>query len=177
MRVGQAPQEVADQGKGSRPQFRLRSQDSGPRQQPGPGLPALGSGPLSSARSPGSAGAAGTGGSGWAAAPPGLPAPSSFAASLERPEGCPPPGRGCSLAEVLGREAEGSDTGRPPLGSEGETGWGAVLGGPESGVKAAEPRAPSGGPRSNRGRKSPRAQGGRPRQAAPAGGQRRRSWR
>lgn len=176
MRVGLAPRAAADQGKGWLLQFELRSQDPGPRRRPGPGLPELRSGPLrGSARSPGSAGAAGTGGSDWAAALPDWLAPSSFAASSARPEGCPPPGQGCSWAEVLGRETEESDRHRLLLGNEGGKGWGAVPEGPESGVKAAEPWSPSGGPRSNRGRKSPGAQGDRPGQAVPAAGRKRRS--
>lgn len=170
------PRGAAGRGKGSLPQSGLQPQDPGLRRRPGSGLPALRSGPRrGSARSPGSAGAAGTGGSGWAAAPPGWPAPSSFAASLERPEGCPPPGRECSWARALGLEAEGSDTGRPPLGSEGGRGWGAVPEGPGSAVKAAERRSPSEGPRSNRGRKSRGVPGGRSGSAAPAAGRRRRS--
>lgn len=170
------PRAAADQGKGSLPHFGLRSQDTGTRRRPGPGLPALCSGPLRGcARSPGSAGAAGTGGSGWAAALPGWPAPSSFAVSLAQPEGCPPPGPGCSWAEVLGREIERSDRDCLPLGNEEGKGWGAVLWSLGSGVKAAEPWSPSGGPRSNRGRKSLGAQGDRPGQAAPAAGRRRRS--
>lgn len=170
------PRGAAGREKGSLPHFGLQPQDPGLRRRPGSGLPALRPGPWrSSARPPGSAGAAGTGGSGWAAAPPGWPAPSSFAASLERPEGCPPPGRDCSWAKVLGLETEGSDTDRPPLGSEGGRGWGAVPEGPESAVKAAGQRSPSGGPRSNRGRKSRGGPGGCSGPAAPAAGRRRRS--